>query len=177
MDNQIAHAVLNAFTEKTGIKTTWKQNGSRYNDPNHHGLVRFSIFKHSIEIPGEVKNKILTAHLPDLHRRKEKLKNLIVLADYMMPKEQEQLKKSLKPGLFMHRFDFLHEEDFDQWKQLKFKNELTCWGAEPAGELLTNNLKPIERNHHNDLFEIENYNLTTLAARVYTLLLAKKQFL
>jgi hypothetical protein len=258
MDNQIAHAALNTFTESTGIKTTWKQNRTRSKDPNLNGLVRFSIFKHPIEIPAEVKNNVLAAHLPDLHRRKEKLKNLIVLTDYIMPKEQEQLKKlgvffidiagnafiqmdsffvmvegkkakpkavsdarafskggikvifqlflnetllnlpmrqiaaaadvsldtvhktinalkamryliplnkntliwqnkkdlltrwiteydtRLKPGLFMHRFDFLHEEDFDQWKQLKFKNELTCWGAEPAGELLINNLKPIE---------------------------------
>jgi hypothetical protein len=50
----------------------------------------------------------------------------------------------LQPGLFQHRFDFLHDKDFDQWKKIKFKNELTCWGAEPAGELLTNNLKPVE---------------------------------
>ena len=52
--------------------------------------------------------------------------------------------RRLKPGLFISRFDFLSDPDFDHWKQLKFMDELTCWGGEPAGELLTNNLKPAE---------------------------------
>lgn len=93
MDNKIVHTALNTFTERTGIKTTWKQNQTKIDDPDPDGFVRFSISKHIIEIPGEVRNRIHAAHLPDLHRRKEKLRNLIVLTDYIMPKEQEQLKR------------------------------------------------------------------------------------
>ena len=50
----------------------------------------------------------------------------------------------LKPGLFVHRFDFLRDQDTDRWKQLPFKDARTCWGGEPAADLLTNQLKPRE---------------------------------
>ena len=253
MDHEIAH-ILKEFTALTGIKATWQQ--SRKTEPD--GFVRLAIAKQAIEIPATVKNAVLAAHLPDFNRSKEKWGNFIVLANRIMPKEQEQMKNlglffidvagnafirqdnfyvliegkkgepgivpdarafskggikvifqlfleeallnrpirhiaakadvsldtvhktinalkamryliplnestliwqnkkdllnrwiteyntRLKPGLFLNRFNFLRDEDFDQWKQLEFKNELTCWGAEPAGELLTNNLKPVE---------------------------------
>ena len=254
MEHEIIHTILKEFSAATGIKATWKQ--GRATDAD--GFVRLAIAKQVIEIPATIKNTVLAAHLPDFHRLKEKWGSVIVLANRITPKEQEQMKdlgiffmdmagnafiqqdsfyvmiegkKSeprivpdarafskggikvifqlfleeallnrpirhiagtadvsldtvhktinalkamryiiplnestlvwqhkkdllnrwiteyntrLKPTLFLNRFDFLRDNDFDQWKQLEFKNELTCWGAEPAGELLTNNLKPVE---------------------------------
>jgi hypothetical protein len=47
----------------------------------------------------------------------------------------------LKPGLHVGNFRFVKEENFNKWKQLKLFRS-TCWGGEPAGELLTNYLNP-----------------------------------
>lgn len=52
--------------------------------------------------------------------------------------------RRLKPGLFINRFDFMRDADYDRWKQVKLTKAHTCWGAEPAAELLTGNLKPGE---------------------------------
>jgi hypothetical protein len=52
--------------------------------------------------------------------------------------------RRLKPGLFINRFDFMRDTDYDRWKQIKLKKANTYWGAEPAAELLTGNLKPGE---------------------------------
>lgn len=64
-------------------------------------------------------------------------------------KKQELLEKwmaeydtRLKPGLHIANFRFIKEEYFYNWKDLQFENGRTCWGAEPAGELLTGYLKP-----------------------------------
>ncbi len=47
----------------------------------------------------------------------------------------------LKPGLHFGNFRFVHENDFAKWRQIQFKRQ-TCWGGEPAGDILTNYLKP-----------------------------------
>ena len=52
--------------------------------------------------------------------------------------------RRLKPGLFINRFDFMRDADYDRWKQIRLTKSHTCWGAEPAAELLTDNLKPGE---------------------------------
>ena len=48
----------------------------------------------------------------------------------------------LKPVLHIGNYAFFNEKDFLHWKKIKFKSELTKWGGEPAGELLTGYLKP-----------------------------------
>lgn len=48
----------------------------------------------------------------------------------------------LKPGLHVANFRFVKEEHFNEWKELQFTNGRSCWGAEPAAELLTGYLKP-----------------------------------
>ena len=50
----------------------------------------------------------------------------------------------LRPGQFVHRFDFIDDKDFDNWQKIKFRDPLTCWGAEPAADMLTGNVKPGE---------------------------------
>ncbi len=51
-------------------------------------------------------------------------------------------EEKLKPHLYVDTFRFLKEEDFLNWKQLQLKNGETYWGGEPAGDLLTNYLRP-----------------------------------
>jgi len=47
----------------------------------------------------------------------------------------------LKPGLHVGSFRFVKETDFLQWKAMHLKDN-TCWSGEPAGDLLTNYLRP-----------------------------------
>ncbi len=47
----------------------------------------------------------------------------------------------LKPGLHVGNFRFVKETDFLQWKAIHLQDN-TCWGGEPAGDLLTNYLRP-----------------------------------
>ncbi len=68
----------------------------------------------------------------------------------------------LKPTLKIGTFRFLKEEDFNNWKNLPLQNGKTWWGGEPAGDLLTNYLRPAELTLYttetrNDL--IKNYRL------------------
>ena len=68
----------------------------------------------------------------------------------------------LKPTLLIGTFRFLKEEDFAKWKNLPLRNGKTWWGGEPAGDLLTNYLKPAELTLYttetrNDL--IKNYRM------------------
>ncbi len=48
----------------------------------------------------------------------------------------------LKPDIKIGTFRFLKDEDFTNWKKLPFHDSKTRWGGEPAGDLLTNNLRP-----------------------------------
>ena len=68
----------------------------------------------------------------------------------------------LKPTLKISNFRFLHEDDFYNWKKLPLQSGKTWWGGEPAGDLLTNYLRPAELTLYttetrNEL--IKNYRL------------------
>ena len=70
--------------------------------------------------------------------------------------------EKLKPELEIGTFRFLRDEDFANWKKLPLKKGKTWWGGEPAGNILTNYLKPAELTLYtletrNDL--IKNYRL------------------
>lgn len=60
----------------------------------------------------------------------------------LLQKWMEEFETRLKPGLHIGNFRFLKEDDFYNWQNIQFKNGNTCWGGEPAGELLTGFLKP-----------------------------------
>jgi hypothetical protein len=69
---------------------------------------------------------------------------------------------NLKPTLKIGTFRFLKAEEFANWKKLPLKKEKTWWGGEPAGDLLTNYLRPAELTLYttetrNEL--IKNYRL------------------
>jgi hypothetical protein len=55
-----------------------------------------------------------------------------------------EYEKRLKPTLIIGTFRFLHKDDFYNWKDILLIKEKTLWGGEPAGDLLTNYLRPEE---------------------------------
>jgi hypothetical protein len=70
--------------------------------------------------------------------------------EYMLVNKRELLEKwmtgyqdKLKPALLIGTFRFLGEE-YNNWPKLTFKEGKTCWGGEPAGDILTNYLRPGE---------------------------------
>lgn len=72
----------------------------------------------------------------------------------------------LKPALHIGNFTFLNEKDFDNWPKIKFQQKETKWGGEPAGELLTNNLKPeylTIYTHENKMDWIKKYTMIPAA--------------
>jgi hypothetical protein len=98
------------------------------------------------------------SHLEMLNKNELAWKNPgAILTDWMT-----EYDRRLKPGLFIGRFDFLRDNDYDRWKQIKLIPDRTCWGGEPAGELLTNNLKPGEWTIYTTETEMElikNYRI------------------
>jgi hypothetical protein len=50
--------------------------------------------------------------------------------------------KKLKPNLLLGKYRFFDEEKFNDWSRMTFDGNLTVWSGEPAGDLLTNYLKP-----------------------------------
>jgi len=50
--------------------------------------------------------------------------------------------EKLKPALHIDDFRFLKDAGADGWKKVALNGKKTFWGGEPAGDLLTNYLKP-----------------------------------
>jgi hypothetical protein len=53
-------------------------------------------------------------------------------------------KETLQPTLEIGRFRFANEENFTHWRNINLLEGETWWGGEPAGDLLTNYLRPGE---------------------------------
>ena len=75
-----------------------------------------------------------------LSKKEYKLNNKKALLDKWIAAYELKLKPILKIGTFR----FLKEEHFLNWKNVPLQNEKSYWGGEPAGDLLTNYLRPEE---------------------------------
>ncbi len=80
---------------------------------------------------------------------------------YELTKKKELLNtwiinyaEKLKPELEIGTFRFLRDNDFVNWKKLPLKTGKTWWGSEPAGNILTQYLKPAELT----LYTVETRN-------------------
>lgn len=69
--------------------------------------------------------------------------------DYQLVNKQPLLERwiaayaeKLQPALHIGNFRFMNENDRKNWKQLHINIDKTCWGGEPAADLLTNYLRP-----------------------------------
>lgn len=76
--------------------------------------------------------------LVKLDKHRWKLQNKKELLNKWIAAYEEKLKPSLEVGTFR----FLNEEDFRNWKNLSLNPNKSWWGGEPAGDLLTNYLRP-----------------------------------
>ncbi len=79
-------------------------------------------------------------YLIEINAREYQLINRRELLDKWITTYTEKLK----PTLLLGRFRFLKEEDFMNWKAIMLPHNKTWWGGEPAGDILTNYLKPEE---------------------------------
>ncbi|WP_445747859.1 type IV toxin-antitoxin system AbiEi family antitoxin [Polaribacter sp.] len=71
-----------------------------------------------------------------------------------------EFQQTLKPTIFKQRFRFQNRNQ--DWRELQFDTEKTVWGGEPAGDIITNHLRPegfiiYTKETTNDL--IVNYRL------------------
>ncbi len=69
-------------------------------------------------------------------------KNEYVINDYeeLLNKWVAEFEQTLKPTIFKQRFRFQNENQ--DWREIRFNQEKTVWGGEPAGDILTNHLRP-----------------------------------
>lgn len=73
-----------------------------------------------------------------IDKTKVKLINKKELLETWITRYQEKLK----PALLIGNFRFLKQEDFNNWKNIRLKNNITLWGGEPAAAKLTKYLHP-----------------------------------
>jgi hypothetical protein len=53
-------------------------------------------------------------------------------------------KENLQPKLKIGRFRFANKKNFTEYRKMQLNENTTWWGGEPAGEILTNYLRPVE---------------------------------
>ncbi len=71
-------------------------------------------------------------------------------------------KETFQPNLEVGRFRFANEENFIHWRNVQLQKGKTWWGGEPAGDLLTNYLRPGELTLYTTETRVElmrNYRL------------------
>lgn len=78
--------------------------------------------------------------LLQLNKEQYKIDNKLKLLEKWIT----EYEKRLKPTLVIGTFRFLKEDDFYNWKNLQLQKGKTYWGGEPAGDVLTNYLRPEE---------------------------------
>lgn len=71
-------------------------------------------------------------------------KNEIILKnkEELIKKWTEAYEFNLKPTLKLGNFKFIDENNFYNWNSINLNRGKTVWGGEPAGDLLTNHLRP-----------------------------------
>lgn len=79
-------------------------------------------------------------YIIEIDKNYKKIQNI----NDLMEKWTNEYNHTLKPDLHIGNYRFLNEQDYNNWKNLDFKTNNTCWGGEPAADLITNYLKPGE---------------------------------
>ncbi len=80
----------------------------------------------------------------------------------LLEKWMVNYKETLQPKLEVGRFRFANKDQFIHWRNVQLQKGKTRWGGEPAGDLITNHLRPGELTLYtiearNDL--LKNYRL------------------
>lgn len=146
-----------AFT-KTGLKVLFEflQNKTLVNQPYRQ------IAEYTQTAVGNVTNIInglkQDGFILTVNKNEIKLTN----QEALIRKWVEAYEYNLKPALKIGTFRLVNEKDYLAWNTININEEKTWWGGEPAGDLLTNYLRPEEltlytNETRNDL--IKNYKL------------------
>lgn len=72
--------------------------------------------------------------------RKDKRKYIIKDYRELLEKWIDEYDETLRPTIFKQRFTFMNVEQ--DWRNLPLNTDKTVWGCEPAGDILTNYLRP-----------------------------------
>jgi hypothetical protein len=164
LDINYIDAAGNAFIEqkplfiwiegRKDITNESELNGKPFSKAGLKVVFQFLLDDDYIDAPFRKIAKAAEVSLDTVHKTINGLKELqflVPLNNYKLTwnKKKELLSRwiteydaRLKPRLHIGNFSFLAETDFLKWKKLNFQSPLTKWGGEPAGELLTDNLKP-----------------------------------
>jgi len=69
-------------------------------------------------------------------------KNEYIINDYekLLNRWTTEFEQTLRPSIFKQRFRF--QDKNQDWKDKKLNQDKTVWGGEPAGDILTNHLRP-----------------------------------
>ena len=69
-------------------------------------------------------------------------KNEYVINNYeeLLNKWITEFQQTLRPTIFKQRFSFQNKNQ--DWRELQLNIEKTVWGGEPAGDIITNHLRP-----------------------------------
>ncbi|WP_339917419.1 type IV toxin-antitoxin system AbiEi family antitoxin [Yeosuana marina] len=69
-------------------------------------------------------------------------KNEYIINDYgeLLNRWTAEFQQTLKPTLFKKRFRF--QDENKDWRALQLNTDKTVWGGEPAGDIITNHLRP-----------------------------------
>lgn len=73
-----------------------------------------------------------------------KKEKLLINKNNLLEKWADAYTSKLKPQLKVGTFDFAHPDNYLNWEKINLKEGKTCWGGEPAADLLTHFLQPEE---------------------------------
>ncbi|MEA3317490.1 MAG: type IV toxin-antitoxin system AbiEi family antitoxin, partial [Bacteroidota bacterium] len=77
-------------------------------------------------------------YITEIDKNYKKIRNF----NDLIEKWTNEYNHKLKPNLHIGNYRFLYEKDYNNWKDLDFKTKNTCWGGEPAADIITNYLRP-----------------------------------
>jgi hypothetical protein len=136
---QKKEALNRAFT-KTGLKVLFHflLNNELVNEP-HREIGEITQVAHG-NIAYILNGLKENGFLVQLNKNTLQLNNKKELLEKWMAAYMETLKPTLEIG----RFHFANEDNFNNWRKIQLNDDKTRWGGEPAGDLLTNYLRPGE---------------------------------
>lgn len=126
-----------AFT-KTGLKVVFEflQDETLINQPYRQ------IAAYTQTAVGNITNIIKGLKQDGFLLQLTKFEVKLTRKDDLIRKWAAAYNDKLKPALKVGTFRLLKEEQYATWDTLKLNTEKTWWGGEPAGDLLTNYLRP-----------------------------------
>lgn len=87
-------------------------------------------------IPLIINGLLDTNFILKLNKNEYVINNYVELLDRWIT----EFEQTLRPTTFKQRFRFQNQDQ--DWKEIRFDQEKTVWGGEPAGDILTNHLRP-----------------------------------